>query len=93
MKLHLSILGLVAVGTVAMADVPMTFEELDRNADGYISAEEAAARPDLAKKWDKADTDGDGRLTIGEYQAWAGKGRMSPPEETETPEPGAAPYR
>jgi Ca2+-binding EF-hand superfamily protein len=92
MKLHLSILGLVAVGTVAMADVPLTFEDLDRDADGYISQSEAEARKDLKAGFASIDKDGDGRLTIGEYQAYEGKGRMSPPEESEVPEPGAAPY-
>ncbi|MBD3619312.1 MAG: calmodulin [Chromatiales bacterium] len=92
MKGMLFMAMVVAFGTAAMAEVPMTFEDLDRDANGYISQSEAAARKDLKAGFAAIDRDGDGRLTIGEYQAYEGKGRMSPPEESEVPEPGAAPY-
>ncbi|MCL3882158.1 EF-hand domain-containing protein [Marivita sp. GX14005] len=39
------------------------FREMDANADGSVSAEEFAARKTF---FDRADTDGDGRLTRGE---------------------------
>ncbi|MDX5332481.1 MAG: hypothetical protein LPK58_00325 [Gammaproteobacteria bacterium] len=82
----------IAFGAGAVADVPMTFEDLDRDANGYINQSEAGARKDLKADFSSIDKDGDGRLTIREYQAYEGKGRMSPPEESEVPEPGAAPY-
>lgn len=71
---------------------PETFEELDTDGDGYISKPESTARLDLEVNFDSIDKDGNGRLNIKEYEAYQGKGRMSPPEESEIPEPGAAPY-
>lgn len=70
----------------------MTFEGLDTNGDGYISAEEAAYREDLTQNWKRIDTDNDNQLDSSEFSAFEGEGRMTPPEESEIPEPGAAPY-
>ena len=83
---------LMAFATAATADVPMAFEELDRDANGYISKSEAGAREDLEANFATVDKDGDGKLNINEYQAYQGMGRMTPPEESEVSEPGAAPY-
>ncbi|HSH29464.1 MAG TPA: hypothetical protein VK971_06100 [Thiohalobacter sp.] len=70
----------------------MTFEALDRDGDGYISAEEAGAHKGLEANWDKADANQDGHLDSSEFSAFEGEGRLSPPEESEISEPGAAPY-
>ena len=86
------VLGGLLIASVALADVPLAFEELDRDGNGYISEEEASVRDDLKEHWATIDKDGNGRLDIGEYQAYEGKERLEPPQESEVPEPGAAPY-
>ena len=73
-------------------EYPMTFETLDADGSGYISAREAKARPDLAAKMEAGDKDGDGQLNSAEFSALEGAGRYSPPEDSEIAEPGAAPY-
>jgi Ca2+-binding EF-hand superfamily protein len=78
-------------GLVAAADYPATFEAIDADGDGYISAKEAQARPDLQENWQASDANGDGVLDISEFSAFEGQGRLTPPE-SEIPEPGAAPY-
>lgn len=83
---------LMTLGAMANADVPMAFEALDRDANGYISKSESGAREDLEANFATVDKDSDGKLNIKEYQAYQGMGRMTPPEESEEPEPGAAPY-
>lgn len=70
----------------------MTFESIDTNGDHSISREEAANRDDLKANWDRIDTDNNNQLDISEFSAFEGKGRYAPPEESEIPEPGAAPY-
>ena len=46
---------------------PKPFEELDTNADGAISKDEAAADPALVQLFGTLDKDADGRLTAEEY--------------------------
>lgn len=70
---------------------PVIYEELDTDADGYITKAEAKVRSDLLKNWKQVDTDGDGKLTVTEYINYEGKGRLEAPEDLETPELGAAP--
>ncbi len=69
-----------------------TFEQIDVDGDGYISVEEARVREGLSDKLLIIDADADGKLNSGEFSAFEGKGRFTPPEESEIPEPGAAPY-
>lgn len=45
------------------------FGELDRNADGYLSRTEAAADPEIAKRFAQFDSDKDRRLSPAEYLA------------------------
>ena len=71
---------------------PVVYDELDTDADGYITKGEAKVRPDLLKNWKQADTDGDGKLTVEEYIGYEGKGRLEAPDDLETPELGAAPH-
>ena len=59
----------LAVG-YAFADKPVNdpgFNALDKNNDGYLTRSEAAANPDLAKKFKQADKNGDGKLSRTEY--------------------------
>src|SRR5205085_9990409 len=55
--------------TVAQPTAPreLTFEELDRNRDGYVDRSEAAAQPGLEGVFDRADRHPDGRLDKVEY--------------------------
>jgi hypothetical protein len=70
---------------------PVVYDDMDTDANGYITKAEAKVRPDLLKNWDKADKDGDGKLTVTEYENYEGKGRLGSPEDLAEPEPGAAP--
>ena len=79
-------------GTLGAAGPPMTFEALDTDGDGYISNREAGAREDLTKGWQAIDKNTDNQLDISEFSAFEGKGRYTPPEESEEPGIGAAPY-
>ena len=44
-----------------------TFEQLDRNSDGWLERGEALKQPGLAIVFERADANGDGRLTKVEY--------------------------
>ena len=86
-----TLLGVSAASAVA-EEYPMTFEALDRDGSGYLSADEVEVRPDLAAKMQGGDRDGDGQLNSAEFSALEGEGHFSPPEDSEIAEPGAAPY-
>lgn len=78
--------------TIQAGDAILTFEEMDRDSSGYISSNEARSSKDIANKFKQVDSNGDGKINITELQAYRGKDLMMPPEDLETPEPGAAPY-
>jgi hypothetical protein len=54
---------------VAQPQAPreLTFEQLDRNRDGYVDRTEAEAQPGLSEVFDRADRHPDGRLDKVEY--------------------------
>ena len=58
-----------ALGTPRYVAVPqpITFEQLDRNRDGYVDRKEAEAQPGLSSVFDNADRHPDGRLDKVEY--------------------------
>lgn len=43
------------------------FNEMDKNADGYLTRAEAAGNKELLGKWKGADTNKDGKLSRAEY--------------------------
>ncbi len=92
-KLVFSFLVMIA-SAAAFADSKspvLSFDEMDIDGDGYLSNVEANARPDLTEAWRRIDADSNNRLDISEFSAFEAKERFSPPEESEEPEPGAAP--
>ena len=84
--------GLIFSAAALANDALLTFEEMDRNSNGYITPNEAKASEDIAEHFKRIDSDGDGNINITEFQAYMGRDRMTPPEEMEVSEPGAAPY-
>ena len=63
------------------AATALTFEEVDTDGDGLVSADEAATVEDL--DFDVADVDKDGTLSIDEYDIAVGK--WSPPDGARPP--------
>jgi len=84
--------GLFFAAGLQAGDAILTFEEMDRDSNGSISVDEAKATNDIANNFEQIDANGNGSINITEFQKYMGKGRNTPPEEMETPEPGAAPY-
>ena len=56
-------------GAAMAADAP-SFETLDQDGNGTISAEEAKAAPNLADAWNKADSNEDGVVDRAEFSAF-----------------------
>jgi len=77
--LILPVLLLAALPTFAAA--ALTFEEVDTDGDGLISADEAANVEGL--DFNAADGDNDGTLSVDEYDIAVEN--LSPPEEDTTP--------
>ena len=73
--------------------LPTAFEEIDADTDGVISHTEGNVRPDITRNWALIDKNEDGKVDVTEYAAYEGKNRFSPPEESSTPELGAAPFK
>ena len=72
MKTLVSTLTLMLIAGTAFAqsgsDEP-SFMQLDANADGRISAEEAQADARVAERFQEADADRDGQLSLEEFSA------------------------
>ncbi|MDH5649943.1 MAG: EF-hand domain-containing protein [Gammaproteobacteria bacterium] len=95
-KLILTVFTLaVSLSFSVLADekhpVSATFDEIDIDHDGYITKAEAIQRDDLAKNWKKIDKNDNSKIEVGEFIAYESEGRFAPPEESVTPELGAAP--
>lgn len=88
----LSSLFTVISAYAAEGDKPVIFDDIDTDADGCISKEEAKVRQDLIDNFADIDKDKGGTICVDEYTAYQNIGRM-PPEEVEIPEVGAAPVK
>ncbi len=55
--------------TTDTAPKMMSFHDMDVNADGKVSKDEAAVDPRLTSQFTRADRDGDGQLSETEYAA------------------------
>ena len=55
---------------------PMTFADLDVNADGKVSKDEAAADARLTSHFAQVDRDGDGQLSQTEFAAGHGAAKQ-----------------
>ena len=67
--LALGTLTAMAAHAVPGADGQKKMQAIDKNGDGKISRDEAAAHPRLAKRFDRIDTDKDGFVTPQEMKA------------------------
>jgi len=92
-RLILTLISCLFISTAIQAnDALLSFEEMDHDSNGYISVYESRVSEDITKNFNRIDSNSDKQINITEFQSYMGKGRVSPPEEMETPEPGAAPY-
>lgn len=68
------------------------FNEIDKNADGYITRAEATAagRKDLVKRWKDADGNNDGKLSRAEYLKLMAKDDFNTVKEKVSGAPAAA---
>jgi Ca2+-binding EF-hand superfamily protein len=68
------------------------FNEIDKNADGYITRTEATAagRKDLLKRWKEADGNHDGKLSRAEYLKLMAKEDLNTVKEKVSGAPAAA---
>jgi hypothetical protein len=63
--------AIFAVGGVCAATAAEdAFMKLDRNADGFISAEESIVNNDLYEGWSSADANNDGKIDSAEFSAF-----------------------
>lgn len=91
MKRKSLLLAIALLPAAALAEYAATFEDIDSDRNGYISAEEAKAREALAADFALVDADKDGKVNIDEFVAFESAGRYEPPEDSEVSEIGAAP--
>ncbi|MDG4553996.1 MAG: EF-hand domain-containing protein [Candidatus Competibacter sp.] len=82
--LIVAVLLLAALPVFATA--PLTFEEVDTDGDGLISADEAASVEGL--DFDAADADADGTLSVDEYEIAVEKLELPPAAEPAAPNGG-----
>jgi hypothetical protein len=65
------------------------FNDMDKNADGFITRAEAAGNKELLGKWKEADTNGDGKLSRAEYLKQMAKKDANTVKEKVTKAPAA----
>lgn len=67
---RLAAVALITASGALQASVGNSFKALDTDADGYISAAEAAANPDLHTRWNELDKDSNNQLDQSEFSAF-----------------------
>ena len=73
----ISLLAVVAAWTASAEELPVrssedvevVFKSLDRNQDRKISRSEASVKGSVSKRFDGIDSDGDGYLSMREFEA------------------------
>ena len=70
--------ALIGMSGSALADDVM-FKQLDKDADGYISAEEAGAHQALTMGYINADSNEDGKIDAVEFSAFEVQNQISQP--------------
>jgi len=76
-----TVVAVLAAGFMATAMASENqFSKLDADADGYISAEEAAAHEGLQEGWQATDANMDGKVDAAEFSAFemSGAEEMAP---------------
>ncbi|MEW8505907.1 MAG: hypothetical protein AB2598_04335 [Candidatus Thiodiazotropha sp.] len=74
-----TMMGMISGLALSTALVAGTdFATLDANQDGSISAEEAAADPELSKNWSSIDKDENGMVDAAEFSAFEGMAGGTP---------------
>ncbi|MBT3014564.1 MAG: hypothetical protein AB2565_06895 [Candidatus Thiodiazotropha endolucinida] len=64
-------------GVCSVTAAEDAFMKLDRNADGFISAEESIVSEALYKNWSTVDANNDGRIDSAEFSAFEIKSENS----------------
>lgn len=77
-------------GNIFAQSESVLFDDIDTDASGCISKEEAKAFDDIRKNFSKIDKDKGGTICLDEYTEYQNKGEFVP-DEVEVPEVGAAP--
>ena len=81
---------LMTAGTAQAESASTRFQNLDADANGYVSQQEAASNADLSKQWGTLDANKDDQLDKAEFSAFeTNPGGMM---EQETPAPTAPRY-
>ncbi len=71
MQITKTVVAVMAAGFMATAIASENqFNKLDADADGYISAEEAAAHEGLQAGWQATDANMDGKVDAAEFSAF-----------------------
>lgn len=66
----LAALAFLAGNAVQAEETKSMFQTLDADANGYISAEEASANPELHARWQELDADKNNLLDMSEFSAF-----------------------
>lgn len=61
-------LGLAMPMTLAADELKEIFKQLDTDADGFVSKQEAESDPDLLDSFDDGDNNEDGKLDMAEFE-------------------------
>jgi Ca2+-binding EF-hand superfamily protein len=74
------VLALAGMSLAVCAD-DVLFKQLDKDADGYISAEEAGAHQALTMGYINADTNEDGKIDNAEFSAFEAQDQFMQPAQ------------